>query len=1614
MINHNTRRKTALLLVILFIVHCLEMPLAHALTGGPSQPEVQSFEPVGTTDMVDLFTGDFTYNIPLFELPGPNGGYPFNLSYHAGIGMDQEASWVGLGWNLNPGAITRNMRGLPDEFKGDEVKTKMAIDPSITVGVGAGAGVEIFGQDPILNLTMGLSVYNNNYKGVGYKIDGSFGYGKAHESGFTHGASLGFSLDNQQGIDLSPSIGLSDAIKKHGAGLSLGAGYNSREGLRQITTGITYAPPIADTKNEKGKTVRFDNVNLSSTLSLSHPGYTPQISMPMRNVNISASIKLGGSFAGVFASPYLHGFYHEQWLKNNKVEVPYPAYGYLNYQDAPDGEGNILLDFNREKDGVIRKESPNLPIPSLTYDIYSVNGQGLSAMYRPFRSDRGIIHDPIVSTFSTGAAVGVDAAPAASHGGVNLQVNHGASYSGPWQKNAPIADNLAFQQKTYDDPYEPWYFKVHGEPSAQSGEAFQSIGEDDPVRVKLSGSKNNPVAEAVLENRNWSGSAPQNDTDHRERTPRSQVITPITNEELLQGQQEAITPYRITYLDASDSLQTLDRSQYPGHHQAGMSVLTQEGLRYYYALPAYNHYQEETQFSTTAPPSPSTRVDTGNEGGEEPDYEHDGTQSYLKRTEIPPYAHSYMLTAIVGPDYVDVTGDGVSEDDLGYWVKFTYQQVTDDENYYHWRAPFSKALYHEGLKSDPRDDQGSFTYGKKEIWYLAKAETKSHIATFHTETREDSRGALKKLQDSDSLGMKLRALKEVQLFTRSAGSSVPLLKVKLEQDYSLCQDLPNQTNGEGKLTLKKVWFEYGQGSRGQLNPYIFTYQDFNPDYSPGAYDRWGNYKPLPPGDALYNHEFPYTSQNPEDKNNLDDYASAWSLKQIKLPSGGTILVDYETDDYAYVQHKTAMQMTSVVDPYADPSAAGSSTFQLQDSDLKVRFKLKSPIEGTLSTSEQKQEVLRYLDKDQPQLYFKMLMDLRSPSEDVNEFITGYADIDFTQDMGLESDGSGYVYGYFHLKAEEGHHPFMLRAWQHLRTNQPELASIGKKMSPSDTDEKRIKQIKGLVSIFPQISQLFKGFYDYCNNKQWGKEVVADKAWIRLQSPDKVKYGGGLRVKQVTMHDAWAQDEEGIYGQVYDYTMEEDGQLISSGVAANEPILGGDENALRYAKKYTQSIPLRSNNNLFFEYPVNESYYPGPNVGYRKVTVKSLAAAGLAGDSLNHTTLSDSNPLFPEGEDVAFGTSGVTVHEFYTAKEFPVIAKETEKDDKPHQVSIPIPFLGNINASKLTASQGYSIITNDMHGKPKKVTQFRLNNDGEIENAPISWITYHYASQDTYYQGEKVSMLQNAFTDNGDETLSLATSSSGPLWRMGQETEFFVDMREHEDKTWTAGANLNTDVILIPIVFAIIPIPIPSIWPATSKSSSRVKTMVANKVIFRSGVMEKVEAYNEGSLITTQHLKWDKLSGQPLLSMVNNNHDQPVYSYTIPAFREYEGMGGAYQNTGLRFNLQNIADYTSGENLYSFTTTSKSINEALFPGDEWILYTADTEDVLGSAVYVGNEGGKQIFYTAISPPQDAKAQIVRSGRRNQLNVPAGSISALQDPSEEGASLTYQKTISTAEN
>ena len=66
--------------------------------------------PVGT------YTGIPSVNIPLYEIKVRDITVPITLSYHAGGNrVDEEASWVGLGWSLNAGgAIGCTIRGKED------------------------------------------------------------------------------------------------------------------------------------------------------------------------------------------------------------------------------------------------------------------------------------------------------------------------------------------------------------------------------------------------------------------------------------------------------------------------------------------------------------------------------------------------------------------------------------------------------------------------------------------------------------------------------------------------------------------------------------------------------------------------------------------------------------------------------------------------------------------------------------------------------------------------------------------------------------------------------------------------------------------------------------------------------------------------------------------------------------------------------------------------------------------------------------------------------------------------------------------------------------------------------------------------------------------------------------------------------------------------------------------------------------------------------------------------------------------------------------------------------------------------------------------------------------
>lgn len=88
-------------------------------TIGPvNSPEAASFAKYGNIP-VSLYTGTPQVSVPIYVHQGRELNLPISLTYDAsGIKVEQEASIVGLGWNLNVGGrVSRIVNGFPDDYE---------------------------------------------------------------------------------------------------------------------------------------------------------------------------------------------------------------------------------------------------------------------------------------------------------------------------------------------------------------------------------------------------------------------------------------------------------------------------------------------------------------------------------------------------------------------------------------------------------------------------------------------------------------------------------------------------------------------------------------------------------------------------------------------------------------------------------------------------------------------------------------------------------------------------------------------------------------------------------------------------------------------------------------------------------------------------------------------------------------------------------------------------------------------------------------------------------------------------------------------------------------------------------------------------------------------------------------------------------------------------------------------------------------------------------------------------------------------------------------------------------------------------------------------------------
>jgi hypothetical protein len=1542
--------------------------------GGPDQPEVQSFTPIGISDMVDPFTGDFSYNIPIMDVDG----YPINLAYNGGANMDQEASWVGLGWNLNPGVMNRSLRGLPDDFNGsDSIETAMNQKKNWTMGVNLGLDFELFGLTLPENsnynidsasLSVNLNIDYDNFQGYSASFCSNpfFNFENPAKK-ISLDAGWGFSGSSAGGASLSPSLDFSNqgspvspvSLRK----LNIGATLNSRQGLK-VNAGFPSILLTSKTQNHKArlalktaqKLLNFSSKYIStSSFNIGNVSFSPKVNMPINMFSTAFSVKFGPDAAGTDPSVTVGASYSSSWLKYNKYRAP--AFGY-NYLGNGQQNSRAQLDFTRENDGAITKNTPALAIPSLNYDIFSASGHGVGGSYRPTRNEIGFVFDPMQQTNSLSTDFDFETnIGSVNKVGLDVSLVRMSNKSGVWEdfQNQAIRkmqfskDRIKYQEANELSVDNDIYH-------------FEGIGGFNAVKFDYS------LYQGIRNKLETDNGTQYDDPNYVKsgKIKRNQLTSTLSNFEV----RQEMGIQRMHPSNYAFSRPKLD------HHVGQFTVLNTEGSRYVYGIAAYNHYQSNVSFSV-GDFNNSTYVENSNGmvkyeiGSDNSLANSKGTENYFNKETTPAYAHSYLLTSVLNADYVDAdTMKGPSSGDLGGYLKLDYFKVDN----YQWRTPIvgdGFANYEEGFHTDDKDDKGHYSYGEKEMWYLTAIRSKNHVAVFHTSARADGNA-----MDSNGVlittGVKMMKLDSISLFSApdydaQGVNATPIKVAHFVYDYSLCKNYPLNSNtsssDNGKLTLKKVYFTYERSHKGRFSAYRFKY-DYNPNYHPKSVDRWGNYKPYPTNysgnvfdDPLRPSDYPYVDFN---KANVDFYASAWNLTDILLPSGGKIEVKYESDDYAYVQHKRANQMFKIIGVEKE---GGVTT--IGDEDLsslllpnipnaKLYFELLPDGNGGYHTN-----ISDYIPEDK-MIYFRALMKFNDNRYD---FVPGFAEIDNISISSLNGQPAGVIqFKPAKLKdyGAEIYNPIAVAGIQFGRINLTKFIPPSNNLGDANNTNPIGGVVDAIVGAFSSYAEFFTGPNAILWAQNVGTNIRVQKSWIRLQNPNQKKLGGGYRVKEVKIYDSWDTLTNNLmagfyYGQEFSY-LDKNGN--SSGVAAYEPQAGSDENPFQQPLYFTKRHILAPNEQNFQQLPLGEQFFPTAQVGYSSVTIRNL-----------------------QRTNVTKTATGKVVHEFYTAKDFPTIVARTKLKPNPNRIRIPTYFF-NFSVDQLVVSQGFVIETNDMHGKPKGEYIY-----AEGQTSPQSSVEYKYKSQNYEYDGKIVKRLINKVT-----TISKSGTVNNNS-RIGLQYEAFADFRKSLSQTVNAQGQFNVNfTIPIPIV--------PSGYSQYGYERTALRSATFTKVIERFGLLDTTIATDDKSIVRTENLAYDSETGAVILSKTQTDFNDAVYNLTIPAHWYYDRMGQAYIN--LDYEASNV-NFVSGG-------SSQLNNAYLVKGDEILLKDFNGNESLAWVTDLTGNGAKlQYKDGSLVSGSFQNIRVIRSGRRNTQMTPVGTITLRSNPLNTIASNFYDNVL-----
>ncbi|GGF27922.1 DUF5977 domain-containing protein [Hymenobacter cavernae] len=734
--NRPLVRAMACLCLVETITSIITPSLSVAMMG-PGQPEITSYESPGSTDMVSLTTGDLTYNIPALDIPGPERSFSLPLTYRAGIRPEQEASWVGLGWSLNAGAIARGLNGYPDDAANDPYSSTFTKD--VAKGWSGGVpGLLDLGWDSetghsgtadLLGLASvgwaGGQVSSGDLVGVKYargqgvSVDPVRMFNAAMTIATVGaGATVGIagqatqSIGTQVGIQAATTAGVGLAV---GGAMMLGkkggisGGYNRPAvRTRRHFLSTNYWVFYNDNKQERMYgSLNFQEMSKEQNLNDDNNGY--KIGPPIyRDVLYGSQYK---------ARPFLYQRSYDGGSYEQEV-------GADVYQYAAQGENSYIVTGSRPT--------------SIAHDDFSVMGEGVSGSIRPQRLEVGTISFPKKMTDT--------------HEKYNL-VSFLDDYKVPFRYENSLSNGYDYHDYIPPVSTANWDGIDHDANATGDNSLKGALIIRDPRLMELDNNTapRTGAARKGLYNRPDTNPATNPMQDPRRRDRRlvqGKHIQWYSNEEILKMYENSTegngtllefahpkasttqeitgyrlvcpTPYRTDcYQQPIYKTVTSNnpfRKTLPKKGIGAFVVTAEDGTTYHYSLPVY-HY---TQYGHSI----QKKVNRNDAA--------QSTQTMGGPTSGFAYATAWLLTAITSADYIDRNHNGVVDDsDWGGWVAFNYGKFASQ---YKWRQPYL------GESLTPDGTNGSYSEGYKETYYLNSIHTRTHTALFVKSARQDGRG----------------------------------------------------------------------------------------------------------------------------------------------------------------------------------------------------------------------------------------------------------------------------------------------------------------------------------------------------------------------------------------------------------------------------------------------------------------------------------------------------------------------------------------------------------------------------------------------------------------------------------------------------------------------------------------------------------------------------------------------------------------------------------------------------------------------------------------------------------------------------------------------------------